>query len=72
MKNRWKQWFCCLFAVILALCSLTACGSSHCKEEGGENEVYEDGYCEYHYALDVAKDAVGDAAGDLMDSLLGG
>ena len=32
MKNRWKQWFCCLFAVILALCSLTACGSK--KEKG--------------------------------------
>ena len=62
-----------VFAAVLAMAiSLTACGSSHCKEEGCENEVYEDGYCEYHYALNVAKDAVGDAAGDLMDSILGG
>ena len=32
-----------VFAAVLSMAiSLTACGSSHCKEEGCENEVYED------------------------------
>ena len=59
-----------LVASLAAVACLTACGPSHCKE--CDNEVYKDGYCEYHYALNVAKDVVGDAANDLMDSITGG
>lgn len=58
-----------LMLSLAAVASLAAC-SSHCKE--CDNEVYKDGYCEYHYALNVAQDVVGDAANDLMDSLMGG
>ena len=57
---------------MMAAVSLTACGSSTCQVEGCENEVYEDGYCEYHYALNVAGEMVSDAAGDLLDSIMGG
>ena len=59
-----------LVASLAAVACLTACGPSHCKE--CDNEVYKDGYCEYHYALNVAQDVVGDAANDLLDSLMGG
>lgn len=59
-------------AMLVMAVGLTGCGSSQCKEEGCDKEVYEDGYCEYHYALNVAGEIVSDAAGDLMESLLGG
>ena len=59
-----------LVASLAAVACLTACGPSHCKE--CDNEVYKDGYCEYHYALKVAKDTVSDAAQGLLDSVLGG
>lgn len=59
-----------LIVSLAALASLTACGSSHCKE--CDKEVYKDGYCEYHYAINVAQDVVGDAADDLLNSLMGG
>ena len=52
--------------------TLTACGSSQCQAEGCENEVYQDGYCEYHYALEVAKDTVSSAANDVLNSIFGG
>ncbi len=59
-----------LTTLAMAAC-LTACGSAHCKESGCENEVYQDGYCEYHYAIHAAEEIVGNAAGDIMNSLLG-
>lgn len=59
-----------LTTLAMAAC-LTACGSTHCKESGCENEVYQDGYCEYHYAIHAAEEIVGNAAGDIMNSLLG-
>ena len=52
-----------VMALILAL-ACTAC-SNKCKE--CDNEVYKDGYCEYHYALKVA----GDAVDGLVDSIFG-
>ena len=61
-----------LLAALVMAVSLTACGSSTCQVEGCGNEVYEDGYCEYHYALNVAGEMVSDAAGDLLDSIMGG
>lgn len=57
-----------LMVSLAALATLTACGSSHCKE--CDKEVYKDGYCEYHYALNVAQDLVDDAANGLLDSLM--
>ena len=60
-----------LTTLAMAAC-LTACGSAHCKESGCENEVYQDGYCEYHYALEVAKDTVSSAANDVLNSIFGG
>lgn len=57
------------FAIVLAALVMTlalaACGSSHCKE--CDNEVYQDGYCEYHYALHQAENMLG----GLADSILG-
>lgn len=58
-----------LIAALALAVSLTACGG-HCKS--CDQPVYKDGYCEYHYALNVAQDVVGDAANDLMDSIMGG
>lgn len=62
------------FVVILGMavmaCMLVSCaGITHCKE--CDNEVYQDGYCEYHYALEVAKDTVSDAAQGLYESVFG-
>ena len=42
--------------------SLSACSFSNtCKASGCDEEVYKNGYCEYHYILDVG--------GDLLESL---
>lgn len=48
--------------------TMTAC-SSHCQE--CDQPVYQDGLCEYHYALQALQNAAEDAAGDLIDGLLG-
>ena len=46
--------------VVLILCCLTACGGiTHCKD--CDDEIYEDGYCKYHYALHYADDAANGA-----------
>lgn len=59
-----------ILAAAMMLCVLTSCaGVTHCKE--CDDEVYQDGYCKYHYALRVAKDTVDDAAKDLYDSVFG-
>ena len=58
-----------LAVVIMALTCLAACGSAKCKE--CDREAYKDGYCEYHYALNVADEAVNDLADGLADDLLG-
>ncbi len=46
MKNKKK--LVVLLAMVALLASLTGC-ARHCKE--CDNEVYKDGYCEYHYGL---------------------
>ena len=53
-----------LLLAALLVFALSACGSSHCKE--CDREVYKDGYCEYHYALNTAGDIVNDALGSLF------
>ena len=58
-----------LVAFVIAAVCLAGCGSSKCKE--CDREVYKDGYCEYHYAINIAEDVLNDAAGDLMDSIFG-
>lgn len=60
-----------VFLVMLLMAgSLGACGEpSHCKE--CDDEVYKDGYCQYHYALNVLKEAVDDTAKEVYDSLFG-
>ena len=58
-----KKMMALVLAMILAL-ACTACANK-CKE--CDNEVYKDGYCEYHYALKVA----GDAVDGLVDSIFG-
>ena len=57
-----------LIAALALAASLTACGG-HCKS--CDQPVYKDGYCEYHYAIHAAEEIVGNAAGDIMNSLLG-
>lgn len=58
-------------AASLMVCMLASCaGITHCKE--CDKEVYQDGYCEYHYILNTAKDTVDDAAHELYDSVFGG
>ena len=49
-------------AMLVMDMGLTGCGSSKCKEEDCDKEVYKDGCCEYHYALNVAGEIVSDAA----------
>lgn len=38
-----------LVTLLLAL-ALSGCGNT-CKEEGCDDEVYQDGYCKYHYTM---------------------
>lgn len=51
-----KKWVLTVCAA-LVLCCFAGC-SSHCKEQGCDNEVYKDGYCNYHYTLYQAAEAV--------------
>ena len=44
-----------LIAAMALAASLTAC-TSHCKS--CDQPVYKDGYCEYHYILNSAQDAL--------------
>lgn len=59
-----------LFAIVMLL-SLTACGTNVCKENGCNDETYQDGYCKYHYAVHSAKDAIDGAAKDLFNGFFG-
>ena len=38
-----------LFIALITVSQFTACGLFSCKESGCDDEVYEDGYCKYHY-----------------------
>lgn len=50
----------CLFMALMAVLQLTACGSNTCKESGCDDEVYEEGYCKYHYYLKTGSDTLKD------------
>lgn len=55
-----------IFVVVALACSLAGCaGLTHCKE--CDDEIYEDGYCKYHYGLNAAKDKVDEVGKDLFD-----
>lgn len=49
------------------LLTLGACGVVVCKESGCNDEVYQDGYCKYHYTIN----AVDSAAKDVFDGFNG-
>lgn len=53
--------------IFMAAIQLTACGGSNCKEKGCDSEIYEDGYCKYHYY----KNQAAEAAGAIEDGLRG-
>ena len=48
-----------IFAV-LALGALVGCGT--CKEDGCDEEVYKEGYCELHYNLNELAEGLEDLA----------
>lgn len=51
------------FSVLVALgivLQLTACSLNTCKESGCDDEIYEDGYCKYHYYLNAGEDILKD------------
>ncbi len=40
---------------------LTACSITNtCKESGCDDEIYEEGYCKYHYYLKAGSDIIKD------------
>ena len=46
--------------VVAVMSQLVAC-SLGCKADGcDEKEIYEDGYCKYHYYLNVGENAIKD------------
>jgi len=76
VKREMKRRLVLLTAVVMVM-GLTACaGITHCKD--CDDEIYEDGYCKYHYtvhkaqeAVDSAKEAVDSAAKDVFDNIVG-
>ncbi|MBP3380433.1 MAG: hypothetical protein J6K77_06190 [Ruminococcus sp.] len=58
-----KKFFAVLALGAVMLTALVGCGT--CKEDGCDEEVYKDGYCEVHYTLHAA----GEALEDLADQL---
>lgn len=59
-----------IFVSLAMVLSLSACGPQTCKEEGcDDTNIYQDGYCKYHYTLHNAKQTVDDAAKGIFDSV---
>lgn len=54
MKRTMLTVLCLLFVLALSACSLTTCKASGCDANS-----YKGGYCEYHYALHVGADILG-------------
>lgn len=47
--------------LILAMAmQLVACGLFTCKQDGCEDDIYKDGYCQYHYYLKQGSDTLKD------------
>lgn len=59
-----------LLTAVVMIMSLTACGGiTQCKDCG--DDIYKDGYCQYHYTLHQAQDSVDSAAKGIFDIILG-
>lgn len=53
-----------LCIIILIVGMLTGCGKKTCKAEGCDaTEIYEDGYCRYHYYENVGDNILQDLFG---------
>ena len=51
----------CIAIFLVIFVGLTACGEKTCKVNGcGESEIYEDGYCRYHYYENVGSNFLKD------------
>ena len=48
-----------LIALVVVL-QLTACSSNTCKVNDCDDEIYEDGYCKYHYYINVGDNILKD------------
>ena len=49
-----------VFVALITVLQLMACSPNACKESGCDDEVYEDGYCKYHYYLKAGSDIIKD------------
>ena len=57
-----------VLALIMVMTLLSACGEpANCKAEGCDDEIYMDGYCQYHYTMQQL-DGLGK---ELFDGLFG-
>lgn len=54
-----------LLAVTLVAGMAGCAGSKHCKE--CDDEVYEEGYCKYHYEINVVKNKVDELGKEIYD-----
>ena len=48
-----------LVVCLLFILTLSGCGLTTCKASGCDANSYKSGYCEYHYALHVGADILG-------------
>ena len=62
-----KKWIAVLS--LLEMVCLTACSASHCKAGGCNDDVYKDGYCEYHYTVNNAKNNIDKFGKEVFDAL---
>ena len=58
-KNNEKEGIYRILALGMVL-QLTACSFNTCKESGCDDEIYEDGYCKYHYYIHAGEDILKD------------
>lgn len=58
MKKRWMS----VLFILLMVVQLTACGRT-CKEKDCKEEIYDDGYCKYHYYMNVGDNLLQDIQG---------
>ena len=50
-----------LFVALIAVLQLMACSLINtCRESGCDDEIYEEGYCKYHYYINAGSDILKD------------
>ncbi len=49
-----------ILAVLAMAVVMTACSLFNCKEKDCSEEVYEDGYCKYHYYIHAGEGIIKD------------